>query len=240
MEYILIPISAFIGGILQGFAGFGSGILVMIVLPYFFNVPVAAAISGAMSIGVNASLVYLYRKNITIKDCILPFILFTVTGIASVYLSASLKSKALNIGLGIFLLVLCAFMMLRNNHKLKLNKTSKYILVAIAGIMAGFFGIGGPLLAFYFKSTSENFKQFQANLNATFLLNGIVMAIFRIYRGFLTTKSFIYILIGMVALVIGEKIASKKANTVSEKTLDKFTYLLIGISGLIKIVQEII
>lgn len=239
MEYILIPISAFIGGILQGFAGFGSGILLMIVLPYFFPVPVSAAISGAISIGVNASLTYLYRKDISIKDCILPFILFTVTGIASVYLSSSLKSSALNIGLGIFLLVLCAFMILRNNHKLKLNAVSKYICLVIAGVMAGLFGIGGPLLAFYFKNTSDNFKQFQANLNMTFLSNGIVMAIFRIYRGFLTTKSLLPILIGMIALIIGEKIASKKAHSVSDKFLDKCTYLLIGISGLIKIIQEI-
>ena len=240
MEYFLIPISGFIGGILQGFAGFGSGILLMIVLPYFFPVPVAAAISGAISIGVNASLVYLYRKDITIKDCILPFILFTVTGIASVYLSSSLKSSALNIGLGLFMLFLCGFMILRNNHKLKLNNVSKYICLLIAGIMAGLFGIGGPLLAFYFKNTSNNFKQFQANLNMTFLANGIIMAIFRVYRGFLKPNTFIFILIGMVALVVGEKIASNKAHTVSDKFLDRCTYLLIGISGLIKIIQEII
>lgn len=240
MEFILIPISAFIGGILQGFSGFGSGILLMIILPYFFSVPVSAAISGAISIGVNASLAYLYRKEITIKDCILPFLLFTTTGIASVYLSSSLKSSALNIGLGIFLLILCLFMFLRNNHKLKLNNLSKYICLLIAGVMAGLFGIGGPLLAFYYKNISNNFNQFQANLNTTFLANGIVMTIFRIYRGFLKPESLIFVAIGIIALVIGEKIASKKAHNVSEQTLDCFTYLLIGISGLIKIIQELL
>lgn len=240
MEYILIPISAFIGGILQGFAGFGSGILLMIFLPYFFPVPVSAAISGAITIGVNASLAYLYRKEITIKDCILPFILFTVTGIASVYLSSSLKSSALNIGLGVFLLLLCLFMFLRNNHKLKLNNISKYICLVIAGVMAGLFGIGGPLLAFYFKNTSDNFKKFQANLNTTFLANGIVMSVFRFYRGFLKSESFVFIGIGIIALIIGEKIASKKTTAVSEQFLDRCTYLLIGVSGIIKIIQELI
>lgn len=240
MEYILIPISAFVGGILQGLAGFGSGILLMIFLPYFFPVPVSAAISGAISIGVNASLAYLYRKELSIKDCIFPFILFTITGIASVYLSSSLKSSALNIGLGIFLLLLCLFMILRNNHKLKLNNISKYICLLIAGVMAGLFGIGGPLLAFYFKNTSNNFKQFQANLNTTFLANGIIMSIFRVYRGFLKPDSFLFIAIGVFALIIGEKIASKKAHAVSDQFLDRCTYFLIGISGLIKIIQELL
>ena len=239
MEFVLIPITAFIGGVLQGFAGFGNGILIMIILPYFFSVPASAAISGAMSLGINLSLTLTYKKDINFKACILPFILFTVSGIASVYLSSYIKSSMLNIGLGVFLLLLCAFLMLRNNGKLKLSNIAKNIVLFIGGIAAGMFGIGGPLLAFYFKSTSDNFKQFQANLNLTFLLNGIVMAIFRTYRGILNTKYIVYILIGMVSLIIGEKLASKYIHKVSEKTLDKFTYLLIGVSGLIKILQEI-
>jgi len=240
MELFIISISGLIGGLIQGLAGFGNGIILMIVLPYFFTIPVSVTISSFMSFGINASLSYTYRKHLNIKEVIMPLIIFTLTSLLAAYVSFSVNSKSLNIGLGFLLIFICFFMILRKNNKIKLNKQTKYIVLLLGGIITGLFGIGGPLLAFYCKATSKDYKNFQANLNFIFLISGIVMNIYRFSKGLFKTEFLLPTLIGLLMLVVGEKIATNYTKKVSDKTLDIFTYGLIGISGLIKIIQELI
>ena len=44
MEYAVVALAAFLGGVLQGVTGFGAGLVLMMALPMLYTVPSAAAV----------------------------------------------------------------------------------------------------------------------------------------------------------------------------------------------------
>ena len=98
-----------LAGISQGLTGFGAGIILMIYLPYLFNLPESAGIVGAISISLCILMTYKYHTSLHFKKVILPYALFMVVCSASILLSTLVKSILLKKCLGLFLLILSIY-----------------------------------------------------------------------------------------------------------------------------------
>ena len=72
MIYFGVVITAMLAGLVQGVTGFGGGIIIMLIFPMFFSIPVSAGISGSLGIALCAAIVIRYRREISVRMAVLP------------------------------------------------------------------------------------------------------------------------------------------------------------------------
>ena len=64
MMWIAVFLIAAMGGVVQAVTGFGAGVVMMLVLPNFFDLLTAPALSSAIALALNTSLAFRFRKYI--------------------------------------------------------------------------------------------------------------------------------------------------------------------------------
>lgn len=235
---IIIMFTACLAGIVQGVTGFGSGIVLMMMLPMYFALAQSAGISTAICIFLNITMVYTYRKSINFKKILPPAILYIAICSCTIYLSTSIDQVLIKKIFGIFLMILSIYYLFiqKNNEKKKLSLFISLICIVVSAICDGLFGIGGPLMVLYFLAQTDNTYEYLGTIQTFFLINCIYNTIFRIYRGILLIEHLPLILMGVFGIIIGGLIANKIVNKLDGMMIKKLTYVMIGISGLINII----
>ena len=229
---IQLLFTSLLAGISQGLTGFGAGIILMIYLPYLFNLPESAGIVGAISISVCILMTYKYHTFLHLKKVILPYALFMIVCSTSILLSTLVNSTLLKKCLGLFLIILSVYYLFFNKIQ-NSSKSFDIFCIIISALCDGLFGIGGPLMVIYFKNRTNSIQEYLGNIHLFFLINCIYNTCLRAYKGILLSKHIPYILIGMLGIMVGSLIAKKLINCIDEKTVNRITYILIGISGII-------
>ena len=74
MTFFVIAIAAVLAGIVQGVTGFGTGLILMVILPYYFPGPQSAGTSVAIAMALCIAMSIRYRKDISIKKAVIPSI----------------------------------------------------------------------------------------------------------------------------------------------------------------------
>ena len=72
MLFAVVAASSVIAGIIQSVTGFGSAVFLMLVIPHFFNMVAAPALSSAISMGLAVTLAWKFRKHIAWDICLFP------------------------------------------------------------------------------------------------------------------------------------------------------------------------
>lgn len=107
---VTIMIAALLAGFIQGVIGFGAGIVLMSVLPYFLLLPKAAALTNTVAVSLTIIMVYHYRNYIKLKLIIWPTLFYILGSTIAIRLSKNLDISFLKIIFAIFLICLaCTF-----------------------------------------------------------------------------------------------------------------------------------
>ena len=61
-KLIIVILFSFLGGVVQTVTGFGGGIVMMLVFPYFFDITKAPALSAAIGMALSGSLTIKFWK----------------------------------------------------------------------------------------------------------------------------------------------------------------------------------
>lgn len=231
---IQLVFTSLLAGISQGLTGFGAGIILMIYLPYLFNLPQSAGIVGAISISLCILMTYKYRTYLHLKKVILPYLLFLIICSTSILLSTLVNDSLLKKCLGLFLIILSIYYLFFNKIR-KTSQTFDIFCIITSAICDGLFGIGGPLMVIYFKNKTNTIQEYLGNMHLFLLINCIYNTCLRSYKGILLPKHLPYIFIGMLGIMTGSLIAKKLINCIDEKTVNQMTYILIGISGILNL-----
>ncbi|MCF0108572.1 MAG: sulfite exporter TauE/SafE family protein, partial [Erysipelotrichaceae bacterium] len=85
MTFAVIVLLALIAGIVQGVTGFGAGIVMMMGFPYFFSLPVSAALSGTIGTMLSVTMTWTYRKFINWKELVLPTIVYNAVSTLCIF-----------------------------------------------------------------------------------------------------------------------------------------------------------
>ena len=72
MVFLAVGLSSAAAGFLQTVTGFGSATVLMLVLPYFFDMAAAPALSSSICMGLAASLALRFRHAIRLRLVLLP------------------------------------------------------------------------------------------------------------------------------------------------------------------------
>lgn len=236
-EIAVIAVAALVAGIVHGVTGFGAGIVLMLVLPFFFPIPQSAGISSAICLAVCASLAVRYHEGVSLRKALLPCVPFIAVASVAISLSTTLDQAVLKRVFGVFLLVLAAYYLFfsKSGKPARIGTAVGLVFIAVSAACDGLFGIGGPLMVIYFLSRTADFREYLGTIQAFFLVNALYNTIFRVGWGILQPSHLIYIGIGMAAVLVGVAIASRIVNRVNPDVLRKLTYVMIAVCGVVNL-----
>lgn len=237
---LLILLGSFTGSIVQATTGFGCGIIQMIFFPLIFDLLHASAISSSICMVLTISLVFRFRKYVSIKKAIMPCILYNIASISIIWVSTSLDMHLLVLLFGVFLVSITLFFFLgKGRVAIRATPLSSVVIPVFSGITGGLFGIGGPLMAPYFLDITSSKEEYIGTLQAVFACTSFVGFFMRIFRGIYTLSLVPVTILGFVGIFAGRVIGLKILNKVSAPLLSKLVYGVIGLSGVLTILTNL-
>ncbi|MFQ6791964.1 MAG: sulfite exporter TauE/SafE family protein [Thomasclavelia sp.] len=233
MIYVITFLSTLIAGFIQSVSGFGAGIIIMSVLPYFFTVLQASAICNFISIFLCAMITLNYKEHIKKELIVKPGIFFIIGATLAIYFSKSLNLEFLKLILGLFLIFLAFYFMLFNDKvQIKANLLTMFICGFGSGFCDGLFSIGGPLMVLYFLGLLKRKEEYLATISAFLLIVCCYNLSLRILWGIFTASLLVFSFLGILGVFIGVNLGNRVVNKIDVIMLKRITYLLIGVSGL--------
>lgn len=145
MSFIAVILLAVLSGVISGVVGTGSSILLIPALTYVFGAKEAVPIMALASVMGNLSRIYLWRHSI----CFKPLFYYLLAGIPAVILGANtlwvMSEKWLNIGMGLFFILMIPIIHLLRQHQIKIKPYQVIIAGAVIGYLTGVVFSTGPL-----------------------------------------------------------------------------------------------
>ena len=231
-QILLLSAASMAGGLIQGTCGFGCGILAMLGFSFVLPVNQAAAVTSVINFGVTFPTMLRYRKHLTIRKIVIPFLVYTVTSILIIRVSMNLDAKLLKRIFGGFLLALSIYHFTFSG-KQPTNWTPALSAMAfiISGLGSGLFAVGGPLMVLYFLGHTDRTEEYLADTQMIFVINAAPTLFMRIRNGLLTTEHIPYLIPGLTGVLIGFLLAGKIVGKIDKPKLTKLVYTAVGISG---------
>lgn len=225
-----------LGSVIQNVTGFGFGIFVMTLFPFFMpTYLVAGTVSSCLGLTMSCVNAIRLRKDINFKLIPLPSIAYIIMVYIFITLSVSQSDTLLKRLFGMFLFFIAIyFVFIAKNLKIRPNLITGLTAGGISGIVSGLFGAGGgPPMVIYFMATTVSIKQYIATTQAFFAISGMFSAATRVANGLVTKEVLTYYAIGLSALLIGGVIGTKIQSKINDKMLKKLVYIYIAASGVI-------
>lgn len=235
---IIIGLVAIFSGIVQGITGFGGGIVLMMILPTLFMIPEAAGLSGAITLILSLMMCFRYKKHINYKKALLPCILCLAVSSFAISYAVNINQELLKKMLGVFLVLLSLYYLFFSKDKSgKLGLIPSLLCLIISSVCDGLFGIGGPLMVIYYLSQTSSKEEYLGTIQCFFFVKGVYVTAYRIIGGILTANLIFVIVCGMIGIVLGLNIANKVVDKIDGALVRKLTYVMLGISGIINIIN---
>lgn len=241
MLWIATFLIAAAAGVIHTITGFGSVIIMMLVLPYFLDMIAAPALASAINLGLSLMLVVKFRKHIDLKLIPFPLIPYLICSVSMIQLVDRFDLQHLAVAFGGFLILLSAYFLLFSKYaSVKGTRVSAALCGAVSGICSGLFGIGGPLMALYFLAITKDKASYTGNLQFFFLMTCLVNLISRVSRGFYTLELVPLTLLGFVAINVGKSLGLRILDRLDPQRIRTLVYLFVGFSGLLTVVKNIL
>lgn len=240
LEAVIFAGIAFFAGIVQTVSGFGAAILMMAVIPFFFEILTAPALVSAVCAALAISVAFRFRKHIDIQNSIIPILAFLITSLSIIPVSKKWDLHVLTIVFGGFLILLAVYLFFFS-EKIKVRPDAKTALIlgAVSGITSGLFGIGGPLMALYFSASTESKESYIANTQLLFATTNILNTIMRAINGIYTLDLIPLTVVGIAGILCGKKIGLKKLASVDIVQLRKIINIFVAIAGVIIVISAL-
>ena len=233
LRSLILALASAAGGVVQGTCGFGCGILAMLGFSSYLPVTQAAAVTSVINFGVTFPTMLRYRRHLTIKKIIVPFLVYTVSSMLIIRVSGQLDGKLLKRVFGGFLLALSLYhFTLAGKQPTRWTPLLSALAFIISGLGSGLFAVGGPTMVLYFLAHTDSTEEFLADTQMIFVLNALPTLTMRLTGGLLTAAHIPYLAPGLVGVLLGFWIAGKLVGRIDKPKLTKLVYLAVGVSGL--------
>lgn len=240
MVWAAIILGSVLAGLVQTVTGFGSGVVLIMVLSRLFPMTVAPALNTSICIALSVSLAWRFRKDIRFKLLIVPSIPYLIMSVCAISLMRFMNMTVLAVAFGIFLMALSVFFLFFESRvHLKPNYPTALFCGTISGVFAGLFGVGGPLMALYYLTVTQSRAAYVATLQFSFVLSNIIGMTTRILNGYYTLDLLPYTIAGIVGVTAGKHLGLMVAEKLDGAKLKKIIYIFVGISGAINIIQNL-
>lgn len=247
MEYLVICILALLAGTVQSFTGFGAGAVIMSVLPYFYGITMSPGICQIICMALVIMMLIRRRQSIRLRQILLPAIIFTLSSVLAIHFVPSFDRRILTIAFGIFLIAMSLFSLLKFSDLRVTESVPKMVVASsVSGMLSGLFGVGGPLIATYLVSVTEEYEVYLANMQMIFFISNVFSISMRFIEGMVPKGVLPLCALGIVFIIAGYFCGEFLLNRVNEKYDDskavvkKTVYILVGVSGILTILSQLI
>ena len=186
-NFFLIVLVILFAGFIRGFLGFGSGLITIPILSYFYSPIFAMVFNIAIEIPATIYLTYVGSKSCRFKEISPMFFTMMLTiPIGTIFL-VSVNEQLIKIIMSI--LVIFFVVLIATGWKLKTAVTNYVLTISgvISGLMQGATGMGGPPYATVLLSKGDNDEVTRGNI--LIMSTGIVIsAIISLYYFNLFTR----------------------------------------------------
>ena len=219
----------------QRTTGFGFGIFIMTMLPFFLpSYGEATALSGLLAMTTSLPIVWRLRRFICWQRLWMILLTFVVVSAVAIFWLASIEDQLLHIILGC-VLVLTSIYFAVFSQRIKLPATRSVQIGAggLSGLMGGFFGMQGPPAVLYFISSEPSKEHYMAMAQTYFLIGNAMMTLVRLYNGFVTPAVLDGYLYGIGGVALGTMLGAYVFSRIPTRLFRYIVYAYIGISGLV-------
>lgn len=239
MVYLAVAAGAALGGFIQSITGFGSAVMLMTVLPHFFDMTLAPSISTAICLGLSATLAWRLRHSVKASVCLLPTVIYTTSSMAMIELIGAIDLGTLTLLFGALLMLLGAYMLLRGGRTVRMSRTLAISCSLIAGITGGLFSIGGPIMAIYYLAATDDHESYIANAQANYLVANIANLTMRVANGYFFWGLLPLSFVGIAGVVLGQKLGLRLGSRLNAEQLRRVVYCYVIFSGFLTVAQQL-
>ena len=219
----------------QRTTGFGFGIFIMAMLPYFMpTYGEATTLSGILAITTSAVIVWRLRRYVTWQRMWPILLTFIIVSTTAIFVLTRIEDHILRQILGAALIVISIYFALFS-QKIKLPTTKQVQVGAgtLSGLMGGFFGMQGPPAVLYFIQSEPTKEHYMAMAQTYFLIGNAMMTLVRAYNGFFTTTVLTDYCFGLGGVIIGTSLGAYVFKRIPNRVFRYVVYAYIGVSGMI-------
>ena len=241
MVWLAVAAGAALAGLVQTVTGFGSGVVLIMVLSILFPMTVAPSLNTSICLALSVSLAWRFRKDIDFHLVLVPAVPYLTMGVCAISLLDFMDMKVLAISFGVFLMALSLyFLLLEKRVHLQPNYPTAIFCGTISGVFAGLFGVGGPLMALYFLTITKSRAAYVATLQFFFVLSNVVTMSTRLFQGYYPLDLLPVTIVGILGVTAGKHLGLKIAEKLDGERLKKIIYLFVGISGAINVIEQLV
>ncbi len=244
-QLILIAFFAFTGSALSFFSGFGLGTILLPVFSFFYDVPIAIALTGVVHLLNN-----IFKLSITWKDA--NFKMVSVVGLSSIfgailgakflqYIEELIKYSEINIfwfktdilKITIGLLIIFFSILELRKEGLKSILSKNYFITG--GLMSGFFGglsgHQGALRSLFIGKSIFDKKEFIATgICIACLVDLGRLPVYFSNFGIINIP-YLYLFIAVISAFLGAYIGKKKSENITDLGIRKYVFIALLVFG---------
>jgi len=224
-------LSTFAGGTVTGLVGFGGVILTLPLLAMFFPLRAAVVVRMFPPIANMAYLSYSLRREVAWR----PTLVLSAFGIAGVALGAAVLGRVpgrwLLVGLGVLILAVAASNIVR---------PARRRVVFVGGVLAGAYGVPGPLLALYAYHTEWSPRVAKAVCVVFFLVAAVARVPAYLLERMVPREIFLWSLLLTPVGLIGVHLGHLLGRKVDTQTFKRIVYVVLALSGAMLCVKAFI
>ena len=239
-SYFLIALVVIFSGFLRGFIGFGSGLLMIPILSYFYSPVFAMVFNIVIEIPATIYLTFVGIKKSNLREITpMMFTMMLTIPFGTIFL-VSVDEQIIRTLMS--LLLIFFVILIATGWRIK-STITKYVLVlggAISGLMQGATGMGGP--PYVTVLLSKNDSDDVARANILVITSGLIIsAIISLYYFGLFTKDIL--LTGAISApiyVFATYIGTKFFNYSGNKYFRNSSLIALGVVGLATLIGALI
>ena len=219
----------------QRTTGFGFGIFIMTMLPFFLpTYGEGTTLSGLLAITTSAVIVWKLKSYVTWQRLWPILLTFIIISTIAIFVLTRIEDHILKRILGVALIVISIYFALFS-QKIKLPTTKQVQVGAgtLSGLMGGFFGMQGPPAVLYFIQSEPTKEHYMAMAQTYFLIGNVMMTFVRAYNGFLTTTVLTDYCFGLGGVFIGTTVGAYVFKHIPNRIFRYIVYAYIAVSGVI-------
>jgi len=240
-------ISVFLGWLVQGFIGFGSGIVSTILLVLFFDMKeIIISLSVTALVGTFLLAVKSYRGKFFLNQSI-PILTLSFLGafVGSLMLD-KLNLKFVEFVFGFVVLISGVYDFLYQKGKIKsliVNNQKLFLFITgfFGGIMSGLIGASGPIHVLYFNQVIKDKEHYKFVVSFIFAVLNVERIFFYLLNENLRVNFNEYILIyGIPATIVGMYVGDTLSKKIDTQLFKELVSISISLAGLFFIIKALL
>ncbi len=233
MDLFFIVLGWFIGGFVNGLAGFGAAMVAMPLIAPFIELSLAVPSCVIIVLLLNCHVGWTFRRHIEYRYLKGIFFGAVVGAILSIFVLDYIAESSLKIGMGAFItLYALSGLLVAGEVTRVVSPAWGYLAGMLSSSLGMAFGFNGPPLAVFVACCGCPAKAVKGTLGGGFIITGLFIVIAKASTGLLTADVLLSAAAAAPAVILGSKLGIRSSSCLSERVYRKVLFVALATMGL--------